>query len=328
MKINGIDISTLGVKLFDRVIKSNQIVTTEDWLDGDIQPTYIRQQDKFKDIALTFLILDNDENNAFLTISKLTAMLKHGIVRFDDIDLDFDVNITGAADPERLKNGNFTVRYNLTSGYARGEREVYTTDANLTNSFKLTVLYYKSGTTLLANEVYTIRQSSFTGADTLASIGIDIDRYKPNYFNSGYTSNFSDELTYENLLGLTALIINYRPIEYNLQVNYFLETGLEVYYPLLSEEITFTQPVLATYRTIGELINTDRQRPDGYRAIIDYDGELTVEGLVAAPINVYYKSIENERSKNIVVSYYVEDDNGTDEFVDAKVVNVRESNVN
>lgn len=93
MLINGRDIETLGIKLWDRVITSNQINTHEDWIDGDIKPTYIRQQDKFKNIKLTFLILEHDEEKAFYLISQLTAELKHSSVKFDDIDLIFDVNV-------------------------------------------------------------------------------------------------------------------------------------------------------------------------------------------------------------------------------------------
>jgi hypothetical protein len=36
MKINGIDLSALGVTLHDRIMTSNEIDTTHDWLDGDI----------------------------------------------------------------------------------------------------------------------------------------------------------------------------------------------------------------------------------------------------------------------------------------------------
>jgi hypothetical protein len=43
MLIHGIELSSLGVKLYDRVITSNQVQTTQAWLDGDIQPTDIRQ---------------------------------------------------------------------------------------------------------------------------------------------------------------------------------------------------------------------------------------------------------------------------------------------
>ena len=57
MLINNIDISSLDIQLYDRVITSNDITTHEEWLDGDIQPTFIRQQDGFKTINLTFLII-------------------------------------------------------------------------------------------------------------------------------------------------------------------------------------------------------------------------------------------------------------------------------
>ena len=57
MLINGIELSKLGVQLFDRVLYSNSIDTAQEWLDGDIQPTFIRQQDRFKTIELQFLVL-------------------------------------------------------------------------------------------------------------------------------------------------------------------------------------------------------------------------------------------------------------------------------
>jgi hypothetical protein len=42
MLINGIELDTLGVQLYDRVLYSNSIDTTQEWLEGDIQPTFIR----------------------------------------------------------------------------------------------------------------------------------------------------------------------------------------------------------------------------------------------------------------------------------------------
>ena len=82
MILNGIDLSSLGVKLYDRVISSNQVDTTQQWLDGDIQPTYIRQQDRYKSVKLSFLVLGNDEDDAFRRISHLTALLKKATVKF------------------------------------------------------------------------------------------------------------------------------------------------------------------------------------------------------------------------------------------------------
>jgi hypothetical protein len=36
MLINGIELSSLGVQLYDRVLYSNNVDTSQDWLDGDI----------------------------------------------------------------------------------------------------------------------------------------------------------------------------------------------------------------------------------------------------------------------------------------------------
>ena len=190
MLINNIDLSSLGVKLYNRVISSNQVDTTEDWLEGDIQPTFIRQQDKFKNIMLQFLVLSNSEEQSFVKISKLTQALRKASIKFDDLDYIFDVTLQGKAKTERLKNGNFIVTYNFSSDYAKGEREVYTTNANLTNAFKLTVLYYQNGTNLIANETVTLRASEFKDENTtFDSIGIKLDLYKPNYYNSGIVTN-------------------------------------------------------------------------------------------------------------------------------------------
>ena len=54
MLINGIDLRSLGIQLYNRVLNSNKVDTMEDWMDGDIQPTSIRQQDRFKNIKLDF----------------------------------------------------------------------------------------------------------------------------------------------------------------------------------------------------------------------------------------------------------------------------------
>ena len=231
MLINGIELSSLGIQLFDRVLYSNTIDTSQEWLDGDIQPTFIRQQDRFKNIDLQFLVLSADEDEAFRRISKLTAMLKKATVKFDDLDLTFDVSITNVGEPSRLKNGNFVVPYNLSSGYAKGQREVYTTNANMTNSFKLTVAYYKNSTTLLQTETVVIRASSFDKENLgLNDLGINVNKYQPEYHNVGVATNLNGlDLTYENLQSLKVLIINYEPIAYNLSVSYYLDNGQGLY---------------------------------------------------------------------------------------------------
>lgn len=330
MILNGIDLSSLGVKLYDRVISSNQVDTTQQWLDGDIQPTYIRQQDRYKSVKLAFLVLGQDEDDAFKRISRLTALLKKATVKFDDINLVFNLTLNGEARTERLKNGNFIVSYNLTSDYAKGDREIYTTDAKATSAFKLTVLYYQNSTVFLGTESITIRASSFTGLnDTLASIGVEVDKYRANYYNAGVPTNFGGkELTYDNLYELQTLIINYAPTTYNLTVDYYMKTGDSGYGQILSKVQQFTYPQLQNAKSIGQIVDAKTYKPTGYRARIDYTGDLTVEALLlASPINVLYDQIENEQSKNIVIYYEQEKDDGTYERTHSLLINVAETQV-
>ena len=118
----------------------------------------------------------SDEDEAFKRISRLTALLKKATIKFDDLSFTFDTNIVSVGEPDRLKNGNFIVPYVLSSGYAKGQREIYTTNANMTNAFKLTVAYYKDSTTLLDLSTVTIRASMFDDSNiTFADLGIDLD---------------------------------------------------------------------------------------------------------------------------------------------------------
>ena len=328
MLINGIELSNLGIQLFDRVLYSNSIDTAQEWLDGDIQPTFIRQQDRFKVIELQFLVLSADEDEAFRRISRLTAMLKKATVKFDDLDLIFDVSITNVGEPTRLKNGNFVVPYTLSSGYAKGQREIYTTNANMTNSFKLTVAYYKNSTTLLSTETVVIRASAFDKDNMgLSDLGINVNKYQPEYHNAGVATNLNGlDLTYENLQSLKVLIINYAPISYNLAVSYYLDNGQGLYNEILNRTVSFTQASLANYQTIGQLVGVNDYRPEGYKGKVSYDGSLTVEELLAhAPISVFYDKIEVELSKNIFVAYKAENDNGEFETIHSIIINVGEA---
>lgn len=330
MLINNIELNSLGIVLYDRVLTTNSVDTSQEWLDGDIQPTFVRQQDRFKSMKLSFLVLTADEQEAFMKISKLTAMLKKASIQFDDLNLIFDVSMVGSATEERLKNGNFIVSYNFNSDYAKGEREIYTTDANATNSFKLTVLYYQNGTTLLSQEAITVRAGSFTGVgDTLASIGINVNKYQPEHYGAGVATNLPNgELTYDVLRSLQTLIINYTPIKYNLQVNYFIDNGTGVYNDLISEMVAFTYPQLSEVSSIGQIINAKTYRPEGFATKIEYSGELTVDALLkASPISVYYNRVEAPLEKNIAIEYLVENDEGEYSHLTTSIVYVRETDL-
>lgn len=328
MLINGLELSKLGVQLYNRVLYSNTINTKEEWLEGDIQPTFIRQQDKFKNIKLEFLVLCMDEEEAFNRISHLTAMLKNAVIKFDDLNLLFNVKITKVNEPKRLKNGNFIVSYDLTSGYAQGQREIYTTNANMTNSFKLTIAYYKNSTTLLSSETVVIRASAFDKENLgLADLGIDVNKHQPEYHNNGVATNLNGlDLTYENLQSLKVLIINYAPVSYNLPVIYYLDNGQGLYNEILNRTVSFTQASLANYQTIGQLVGVKDYRPEGYKGKVSYDGALELEELLAhAPISVFYDKIETEMSKNIFIAYKAENDDGGFDTIQSVMINVSES---
>ena len=124
-KINNVANTAFKAKLLDRQINSNEVITIDDWLDGAIQPTFVRQQEKFKEITMTVLIEGANEEDAYKMFSKLTRELSFGELKFDDINLIFKVMINGAVSPKRLKPNVFEVDYKLKSSYGMaGEQKV------------------------------------------------------------------------------------------------------------------------------------------------------------------------------------------------------------
>lgn len=328
MQINGVDLSSFGVQLYDRIISSNKVETTQDWLEGDVQPTYIRQQDKFKSMTLKFLITESDENEAFLIMSRLTMLLKKATIRFDDLNLLFDVTINGQTRQERLKNGNFILTVPLLSDYAKGTLEVYTTDSRATDNFQLTVLYYKDRNILLGSKKVLIRASQFTGEDTFQSLGIDVNAFVPDYYADGVATNFIGKMiTYEELYATQTLIINYSPNVYTKELEYFIVQN-DILTPVLSSTISFTKQEVDSARTIGSLVNLSLNKPNGYRAYTNYTQELTFENFMNfAPLQVYYEEIVNERTKEIVINYYAEQDNNTSSMLHSQTIVVKEGDI-
>ena len=329
MLINGIDLSSLGVQLYNRVLTSNNIKTTRDWLQGDIQPTFIRQQEKFKTIQLQFLITEKNEDDAFLVMSKLTAMLKKATVVFDDIDLLFDMTIAGPTQQKRLKNGNFILTVDLVSDYAKGQTEVYTTNQKATNYFKLRILYYQNGNVLISTDEVVIRSSDFDLVNTWESLGINVNKYKPDYYNGGQVTNFSGrEITYENLYALQTLIINYAPVVYSKEVEYFIKDQNDTLNSVQTVTITFTKAQVDAARNLGELIDFNAYKPDGYFASTNFNEEFNFDNLLSfSPLQIYFEKIENESSKNITITYNRQSADGTYSVVGSNVVTVKQSDV-
>jgi len=282
-------------------------------------------------MTLTFLVLEPDEQEAFLKMSQLTQMLKKATIKFDDLDFQFDVVFNGTNKPSRLKNGNFLITYDLASGYARSlDREVYTTDIGATSTFRLNVVYYQNGNIFVGQDTVLIRSVSFSEQETptLSSIGIDVDKFKDEHYKSGVASNLGlMELTYDNLQSLGVLIINYEPIQYSVEVRYIIDSG-SGYQQSLQETIPFTYPQIQAMRSVGELIKVNNYRPEGYSAKILYNQGLIVENLLAAsPIFVQYTHIDDDRIKNITLTYRNENDNGEYDIIESVLVSVPETRI-
>ena len=330
MLINGVDLSSLGVQLYDRILTSNEVETTQDWLEGDIQPTFIRQQDKFKNMRLKFLVTETNEENAFMVMSKLAMMLKKATIVFDDINLLFDVVMDGQTSQERLKNGNFILTVDLLSNYAKGQIEVYTTDARATDYFYLNVVYYTKGNILVGTKKVLIKASQFNGiTDTFESLGINLNEFRPDYYNDGAVTNFTGkELNYDNLYNLQTLIINYSPVIYSKEVEYFLaDENNTSYSPITTITTTFTKEQVDNALSIGQIINLTTNKPNGYRARVNFNLDLTFENLMSfSPLQVYYDKIVNEQTKEITINYFLEVDNSTI-LAESQIVLVKEGDL-
>ena len=136
-KINNVANTAFKAKLLDRQINSNEVITIDDWLDGAIQPTFVRQQEKFKEITMTVLIEGSNEEDAYKMFSKLTRELSYGELKFDDMSLTFKVMINGAVSPKRLKPNVFEVSYKLKSSYGMAQEQTVSRSAGAAATFTI-----------------------------------------------------------------------------------------------------------------------------------------------------------------------------------------------
>lgn len=126
MLINGIDISNYNASILDRTITPNTVVTINDWLDGASSPTFIRQQDSFKEITVDLLVNSEDEEQNILDISNIVRLAKHCIINFDEdiSSLNFPCTLEGTPTVERLKPGVQKLTLTFKGGY--GESKIIT----------------------------------------------------------------------------------------------------------------------------------------------------------------------------------------------------------
>ena len=128
MLISGKNIETFSAKLLNRRIYTSYINSSYDWLSSAIEGVLLGQKYEHRDIELTFLINEKDEDIAYKQISALTESLRICQIKFDDIDLLFPCFLQGSAEPERLKNGKFRVVYSLKNDWGVGDKIIQSFD--------------------------------------------------------------------------------------------------------------------------------------------------------------------------------------------------------
>lgn len=144
MLVNNVDISNYKAELLDRAISTTVVHSITDWMDEATEGSLLRQAYDWRNIKLTFLIREIDEDQAYKRISALTEALKNCTLRFDDIELDFPCVLDGTTVPDRLQNGVFKVVFNLKNDWALGEPVSFTYHVAPANAKMIHVKFVRS----------------------------------------------------------------------------------------------------------------------------------------------------------------------------------------
>lgn len=153
MLVNNVDITSYKAELLDRAISTTVVHSITDWMDEATEGSLLRQAYDWRNIKLTFLIREINEDQAYKRISALTEALKKCTLRFDDIDLDFPCVLDGTTVPDRLQNGVFKVIFNLKNDWAVGEVVSFTYHVTAANAKRIHVDFIRNWTPTM--ESYT-----------------------------------------------------------------------------------------------------------------------------------------------------------------------------
>ena len=113
MTINGINISTFGAILLSKQITNHDVVQVYNWLDGASMPVFARNEQRFKDITLTFLIESSSESATEGSFSALVLALKDCVILFDELSKYFACHFDGKVEPKKLTAKAWLVEVDL-----------------------------------------------------------------------------------------------------------------------------------------------------------------------------------------------------------------------
>ena len=208
MQINGFGLTKYNAELIDRQISTANVITSSDWLDSAASGTILKKGYDFKNIKLTFLISDEDEETAFVHISLLAAELKECEIIFDDIKYAFPCVLVGSGSPQRLKNGIFKVSFTLKNDWGYGNtishnitistlRDISIYDIKYYLNYKtigryidcfeqseITPLLGTKTVTIINTDIADAAQKSTSWEEFFLALGIDLNHFKPKENNT------------------------------------------------------------------------------------------------------------------------------------------------
>lgn len=210
MLVNNVNITAYKAELLDRAISTTVVHSITDWMDEATEGTLLRQGYDWRNIKLTFLIRETDEDKAYKRISALTEALKKCTLRFDDIELDFPCVLDGTTVPDRLQNGVFKVIFNLKNDWAWGEVQSFEYTIPTANAKRIHIDFIRNWTPVMEsyavcfddnekNEklgsedfyidlslVEQLAEKNTSWAEFFLELGVPVNKYKRVYDLNGF----------------------------------------------------------------------------------------------------------------------------------------------
>lgn len=236
MLVNNVDITAYKAELLDRAISTTVVHSITDWMDEATEGSLLRQSYDWRNIKLTFLIREVDEDKAYKRISALTDALKKCTLRFDDIELDFPCVLDGSTVPDRLQNGVFKLVVNLKNDWALGEVKSFEYNVAAANAKQIHVTFIRNWTPVMEsyavcfdenekNEqlgtedfyidlslVEELANANTSWAEFFLALGIPVNKYKRVFDLNGFldiTDEYSPAKAKEILNERDSFIVYY-----------------------------------------------------------------------------------------------------------------------
>ena len=119
MTANNVDTMDYNARLLSRTIGLGTVTVYDDWLKNAMNPLYFGDQVTYKQIKLTFLIKNTDDNSALTDISNLVSAMRKCTIKFGDMDYLYDCTLQEVGEPTKsILDGRFKLDVTLKAAYA------------------------------------------------------------------------------------------------------------------------------------------------------------------------------------------------------------------